>query len=215
LSPEFLESSHPILLADRDRILAAKSSLQIGEDIAIVENRCGTDSPRSYLPTHNFFSDLLLINIGNVQPILDALQNRIGVRFRTRPQPVPFSGGAQIRARNEVQTAIMVVTNTFARAVGGMKFDVQFSAGSNAALLVFVDRAFVCQINQRDTGTNLVNTGEVVFGRLFSRGMHTIAFHLVPDQAGSAEVVVQNVEIGYDPRPAFLQSATLPAATSY
>src|SRR5262249_32476656 len=84
LSPEFLESNHPILLVDRDRIVAAKSGLRVGQDIAIVGNQCGTDSPRSYLPTHNFFTDLLLINVGNTEPILDVLQNQVGVRFATQ-----------------------------------------------------------------------------------------------------------------------------------
>ena len=158
--------------------------------------------PRSYLPTHNFFTDLFQINTGNTQPILDVLQNHIGVRFTTPAQ------------QNPVQPTIVVVSNTFTRAVGGITFDAQFPLGSNSVLLVFVDGVLACQINQSEIGTNLVNTGEVVFGQQFNRGVHTVAFELLPTAAGPAELAVQNVELGYDPRPLFLPPEILPSPSA-
>jgi len=209
LSPEFLQSSSPIALAYLDRILAMRAALQVGQDIAIVDNRCGTDMPRSYLATHNFFLDVFQFNVGNFQAIVDDLRDRIGARFSTLSPPVPISDPRR-KTRDGMPTGAVIVTNTFVRAAGGMKFDVQFPSGSNAVLLVFVDGVFACQVNQQNIGTNLVNTGEIVFRRLYSAGAHTIAFHLVPDLSGWSEVLLENVELGYDPRPIFLQPVVLP-----
>ena len=195
LSPEFRESSlfSPGLVTPYERAKKNFSSMRGLSELLVSGQSCHFVLQPIYRHYLDIFLNALTAPFGVYTLISpDEFQMRTAsespFQFLADPPPGQFAGVTCTVTNNQVAV--------------GLKFDFQFTEGTNAILTVLVDGQAQRQILQDTIGNVSLNSGEIRVFPPLNPGTHQIEFRLETKSGTPVAINISNVELGYDTGPA-------------
>lgn len=193
LSEEFLETDAVDANVKRSLQLVRQRTAN-GQHYYINRTQCHPIFPATYVPQPSFFLGMLQGQSG----VYELLLNGIGVLMRTVGSSLPAPQATFLASALPSPEASTVVTVQTPYPLRSMRFDLQFSGSTNGVLEIAVGGETLRRLGMADSGPDLYSSGEVMLEPALPPGSHLVTLRLTSGSSDVAEVLVKNVELGFD-----------------